>query len=517
MQSMHDSNTSAASTSMESNGKDLFAPRVHPINRIYCSVEENIPCYDILEWFPILYCQSVFKHLSAKDLLEASVVNTEWYKFVAERPQIKKLKLVTITEYESEWTEEATDILEMSKRQYENFEMDGISECYLKFLEGRAGSWKSVIIEASYDEDFDKWSNMFKIIEPTVEELDIHTRRVNPTKVTSKLKFPHLTSLTCKAFESNAYENFLHCQNLVKFHWEANDPNTVQEREFRSNFTPDVLTILRNNPCLKDITANDDVMAAGNSFRFKLQKLRVTGREGRGVPVNLFSFLKAHAQTLESLEILVELNRACLELILTGFPNLRKLSMDYFYNGRAVLRNRPLPMNTTITTFELTDALYGNRKCYGVLIKALQNLKHFKSDLIDCLLLVNVAQNAPTMEIIETGWFDLAYLPEEEIFPNIKEFKAETFNEFMREPTAENKFAALVAKEMRNHPEIEFYEGDSSDSNTRNADTDSEEDLDSEDGSDPGLVAAYVGHAPSNSGDSSDNFAVTHSDSDASF
>lgn len=74
---------------------------------------ENIS-YDILDWFPILYCQDVFKFLDGKDIIQASAVNKEWNKLASERQQVEKLKLVI----DGFTTRDKAIILKNSKRNY---------------------------------------------------------------------------------------------------------------------------------------------------------------------------------------------------------------------------------------------------------------------------------------------------------------------------------------------------------------------------------------------------------------
>lgn len=381
---------------------------------------------------------------------------------------MKKLKLVfspyksngndESSEEKRTMTDEEINIFKKSKRKYENIEFDAISfgdeKFYLEFLAERAGSWKYVEIYDRHPEP-NTWSEFFKIIEPSVEELGILTSSESQlTEYGSKLTFPRLKSLNCQARSLlSIYKFFVGCTSLTKFHWDLEERSDSTQ----SNFTPDVLTIMRNNQKLKDIHADNNVMSTEHSFKFQLQKLVVTDASVSDPPPNLCSFLKTHAQTLESLDTRDRcFNLSCLELILTGMPSLTSLTMETFYTDETVLKERPLPMNTTITTLELTYARFGSRTAFENLIKALSALKHFKTDYIDNKLMFALSRSAPDLETFETEHFYASRLPEGDIFPNIKKFKADYFDGVMREPTGEHKFAAMVAKEMKMHPEIEF-------------------------------------------------------------
>lgn len=357
---------------------------------------------------------------------------------------------------------ENRDILMQSKRKYQNIVLRNVSfvdsEFYLEFLAARAGSWKSVQIDGCKLKNIDTMSEILKITESAVEELLIDNCYCpcvqidglyfvdHPTlNVTPELSFPRLKFLRCDFLTgSNMFRHFVHCTGLTKFHFGNLD----------SRFTPNVLTILSNNHELKDLQTDSDVIAAGHSFGFKLQKLRVDSSNATVAHESLLPFLEAHAQTLDSLELHVHPNKACLDLILGGMPKLTSFSMNFFDVNEAELNEgQPLPLNTTITTFKMGDISDGNRKYYETLIGAMRGFKQFKASVIDDELLLFLAQSVPALETMETVISFVTRLPEEEIFPNIQKFQAKSFNGGMPEPTFKYKFALLMAAEMRERPE----------------------------------------------------------------
>lgn len=446
---------SPTAAAMENDGKDLIESRIHLMNQT--NFQFTGISYDILEWFPKL-CEYIFQHLSGKDLIQASAVNKEWYKLVAESKQMKKLTLVL--EYGNDegktLNDEAKDILKKSKRKYENIKLYcySLKRCsfYKDFLAGKAGPWKSVTMVDSYW-NYDP-SELLKIIEPTVEELSFAVPRYQETflmKVTSELTFPRLKTLVCDSFKFNIFKYFDRCTSLVKFHWDT--------KEFESKTTPDILTILHNNHDLKDIHARTDMLPLEHSFKFKLQKLRMGGRHAAFASENLLLamqelnvFLATQAQTLESLEIDVYVKIPCFELILGSMPRLTSLSIHpWEYDREFDYKQLTLPVNTTIVSLELKGTQNDPRN--QTLIRALPSLKHFKCFEIDSMMLKFLAKEVPGVESIQTDEFYVWSLPGEEIFPNIKKFKAVSLNEDMDEPTGDYKFAAMVKKDLKVYKE----------------------------------------------------------------
>lgn len=114
-----------------------------------------------------------------------------------------------------------------------------------------------------------------------------------------------------------------------------------------------------------------------------------------------------------------------------------------------------VPMNKTITSLELTDTSHEHFLPtvvqFQTLIKALQSLKHYKCSELTEQTLLSLSRDVPALKSLETYVFDLTRFPEGNFFPNIGKFKAEFYHRDMPEPTQENKFAALVAEDMRSH------------------------------------------------------------------
>lgn len=142
-------------------------------------------------------------------------------------------------------------------------------------------------------------------------------------------------------------------------------------------------------------------------------------------------------------------------LLILNIPRL--LSLCASLVGEAIFDGmEALPVNTTITSLEVevnhlrkNDSGEVEEIPLQALFAALPNLKCFKSNKISNQTLLALAQYAPGLEIMETKNFDATRLPEGDIFPNIKKFKANSFTKDMQDPTVENNFATLVAKEMK--------------------------------------------------------------------
>lgn len=184
-----------------------------------------------------------------------------------------------------------------------------------------------------------------------------------------------------------------------------------------------------------------------SKFKFKLQKLSLDDLAPSAVGrLNLFFFLKTQAQTLESLEISWQPSPGYLQLIL-NMPRLSWLKTQIFEVDEAISSGRvTLPVNTTITSLELNQTnCHPEPIPYQILLRALRNLKHFKSENITDELFTALARDAPGLESIETFRFSVTRLPEGDIFPNIKDFKVKGgFVENSPLPTGHNNFAVLA-------------------------------------------------------------------------
>lgn len=374
--------------------------------KIEAQMEIDGPSYDIFEWFPILVCQNVFKYLNGKDIIQASEVNTEWYKLSTEDQQVKKLKLKIEVRNQSNLNREAIAIVKSSKRNYQNIELYKLwytdSKDWRKIrhvLAARKGSWKSVNLYCKQSYTRDMFIDLFRTIESSVEELSI--KRIpfeeDPAGIAdSTWTFPRLKTLYCFDWERDLLECFARCTSLVKFCCPSISDATRQ----------DVLTLLHNSRNLKELilTYPDEELFA-QTFQFKLKKLLI-GRvcfEMTDSP-NFFNFLEPHAETLELLELPVEIKQESLELIL-NMPRLSSLSVHCIPSFNC---SQTMPVNTSI--------------------------KHFKCYELDDGMLHYLAQTIPAVESLEVKFLIFTA-------PNIKKVIHVASN--FQEPAGSN-FATLV-------------------------------------------------------------------------
>lgn len=417
--------------------------------------EDFVVSYDILDWFPILYCKNVFKYLDVKDIIQASAVNKEWNKLAAESAQVNDIKLIFDNISKPSLIEEAVRILKNSPRNYQKIEFKRTSTrasgLLLEILADRAGSWKSVSLKQCGGFEQDKTCQIFlQIIEPSVEELFISQmqrtiRGRSTVNVDSQFTFPHLKVLRWTL----DFKYFTHCKNLVEI--------SGSSFRGRSEENQDQLRVLLNNHNLKDLSVLTDGTLFEHSFEFELQKLRIYDHLGHLYSVrvleNFHSFLETQSQTLEALKINTKLNQACMELILGRMPRLTSLEVgngDRRHNWPILTWGQALPLNTTVTHLSLQGRLGDcERAPFEILIRALPSLKHFCCQHLDDETFSQLVSEVPALESLEIGTCEVSRFPDGNIFPSIKSFKAFHFSNHLVEPTGENNFAVLVRKEMR--------------------------------------------------------------------
>lgn len=395
-------------------------------------MEENTGVsFDILEWFPISFCENVFKHLSGKEVLEASVVNKEWCKFAAEKKQMKKVKLVVHNGNTSE-------ILRNSTRHYLNVEFRNVGPF-------------SVAIPSWPDQQ--KCNEILEMIDPFVEELWFSLEGWTDS-ANFRWTFPRLKSLNFNGRKSNLLKTFGQCRNLEKFKW------STAELE-RDNH--EIATFLMYNKNLKEL-GGPIYSLAEYPFELKLQKLAIehlrSSPETARSMEKLCMFLESQAQSLESIEIRAKIDQACLELILTRMPRLSSLTVVFSQIREAVSGLKlAFPINTSVTSLYLSygdpilsillnQPRYTQQTLIDTLIRGLTSLKHLKYPKISDFDLLFLSQEVTGLESIETKEFNVLRLPRENIFPNMKRFKADSFNEDIEVPSSETNFAALVSTEL---------------------------------------------------------------------
>lgn len=409
---------------------------------------ENVS-FDILEWFPILYCQEVFKYLKAKDVLEASAVNKEWYKFTGENQQMRKVKIDINYMNQQEFTGEAMDMMRNSKRTYQHIKLqlatDEQMTFFADFIANRAGSLKSIHFTLKEMGDQEMWHQILQAIEPTIEKFSIFLispPASNSLKVNLDWTFPNLKYLHCSS--SRLLKFFLRCTSLITFKWET------PKYKFERDATENILTLLRNNHKVREMQALTDgkLIEHAPEFKFRLKSLIFSISRGVETTAHLFSFLELHAPTLETLTVREIPNNECLELILTGMPRLTSLKTSV--TQAISKRQHVFPVNTTITDLEIRScSIIFEYSTFDTFIRALPGLKHLNWPYIGNEHLLLLARHLPALESLATGAFYAPELPDGNILPNIKKFSANGFSKHLQEPTGETKFVELVAEAFR--------------------------------------------------------------------
>lgn len=371
-----------------------------------------------------------------------STVKQKWNEFVGERPQVRNFKL-KIDETSQKLTDEAKEILLNSKRKYQAIEIK-LSEDNLKFfvslLAMGSGLWKVVYIQTCGPISQDMWPEILKIVEPSVTTLKVidDCCPAIPSKSESIFTFPLLKYLVCVAgFNNNVSKYFYRVTSLVNFCF-CLPPVTAA--------TLDVLTILCNNKNLRELRATTHHGAFYQyllEIKLKLQKLVVIRPDNVESMRHLASFLKTQAETLESLEIPMELDQTFLEIIL-GMPKLKSLK---FFSISGEIHD--LPVNLTITSFEAQDGITKEHIAYQTLLKAMRNLKHLKCSEINDEMFLFLALDISHLKSIDVNFFNVGHVYDRKFFPNIEDFRARKFRRNLQEPTGQHSFANMVRREMR--------------------------------------------------------------------
>lgn len=421
--------------------------------------------YDILEWFPVLYCREVFSYLSLKDLLQASHVNKQWYEITAESHQFEKLTLHFDNRSEEFMTEENIGILRSSKRKYQNvwilLSLFWDIPSFPEFLEEKAGSWKKLSLSGGHSNRSAEWERrednfeyrelylkLIEIIEPSIEELSIGTLEYKelPDEVRSHWTFPHLKSLHFFRLPYNFYKFFGRCTTLEKLRW---SPSGLEV----ANVTPDVKALLRNSRNLKSMIitwGGTDFLKQSSEFTFKLNHFEFEQHGGPELAEDLHAFLETQAESLETLTIKSRFNCDCFNVILSGMPRLHSLSTKFCMIEPAISSlQQPLPVNTTITSLELGYGSARNETTIETFLSALPNLKHLRLPEVDDHTLLVASRLVPNLESLQTPWYHVSNYPEGDIFPNIKSISAGYGDS--PEPTGTGSFKALVTSQMREY------------------------------------------------------------------
>lgn len=421
------------------------------MNVLIYSYTGNAANFDIFEWFPMLLCQYVFQHFDGKELIEISTVTKKWNKLVGERKQAGKLKLVIAEDKRPNLTSEHKEVLKNSCRKYQHIEIcifqDDL-EFLFDLLAKGAGLWKSVNISTYARLLRNAWPEILDIIEPTVEELTIadwYRSSSETSSVAAGLTFPCLKFLEVDVSNLNVFKYFVRVSSLSTFRCE------LPAREI-PEATSGMRDLLCNNRNLKELCAIVPDGAClehlNREIKFKLRKLSVEYPEGVNSAHIFHVFLRAHVETLETLNIYVQLSQPLLQLILR-MPRLKSLTIG---SSLPEILAEDIPEfrdNTTIEFLELKNKIkVRERNAHQKLIRTMSSLKHLKYNTIDNELLSFLVKHAPALESLRTNYFSVSSLPAANVFPKLEVFEA-VFIDNLKELTVDHKFAQMVKSQMQ--------------------------------------------------------------------
>lgn len=416
--------------------------------------------FDFIEWFPYEVCRDVFRHLSVKDMLKASLVSSSWYNFIATSPDcMKKMKLNFSYDTSQLLTSTMKRILKESPRRYENVKFSGHSSIIsdvTEILESRKGTWKKVEITRL---TFSTSSDCLKIlvaIEPNVEELKMEivlVESVNEEEAPRTMRFPKLKILKGKYIHVSVYCMALSCATLEEFDFSVvnHSPKSI---EVTSN-------MLRRNKNLKSLTVSCDFLstlfseniAPNIQFRLKSFDAQVIYNFTDTHKLHLKLFLESQMQYLETLSLGYWMGQQVLQMIF-HMPKLNKLIFKGFHGGGTATDWKEIKFhkNHTVETLHLNE-WNSQADFLKTFFLALPNLKHLKLLSITDESLACIATAFPNLETLRSDLFEVSSIPEPTVLTKLKAFSAHSFKHKLQHENEDyGHFARLVANRIKDTP-----------------------------------------------------------------
>lgn len=434
---------------------------------------------DPMKALPRKVKDKIFSYLKGDDLLRCSLVNKDWNQFVSKSSEcMDKIRIFICEPYQAMmWKFSVFDANNMLQngREYKHialFITRSISIDHLFLL--ASFMWKSLKL---YDHMFKseiELINFMGLIEPTIEDLDLHTVKIFSSKrkdiVQPNFLFPKLKSLRISKsstyFFSEIFRN-VHTLGRLEIETEVScvqDPRrTVTAERVRS-----IQLMLLNNSGIRNLSLFLDQKDFNYMFiderflaliRFHLESLKVkkfrlhvVGFETNILQVNNFGkFLLSHKNSMRSLHLLDWMGNSLLEKIINSLDLLKELTLEnlQFY-GRFddSIANLNLFKNESIETLSINAKQSKCDELIKAILKTVPNLKNLNIGTVNQKIFETVIEKISNVERITVDIFIPYYIPEGEVLKCLKEIKikiryADNIKDMLRDFTDFTNFEAV--------------------------------------------------------------------------
>lgn len=391
--------------------------------------------YNILDWFNEDICEDIFRYCDSKDFLQASLVTTGWYDFIAKsKVCMKKIKLVFSYKTSKTLTHEMKEILKKSRRQYENVNLmhqtavpRGLDEILM--VPGR--KWKRLFMLRLNFPATAECIDFLSIFEETIEELrmdKVYIDSIYYSGEKKNLTFPKLKYLESKYIQTLLYyQAFANCTALKEFHITSGDQSWASmqalQKMFRGNRDLKKLSIITHIfTQFFNEDFSDDII-----FKLKSLEARDIYNLSDSHKQNFKMFLKKQLLTLETLNLGdwmgMEIVHMCFHM-----PKLNTFVFKGFHNAEAPVNWKEVEFHQSksLKTLHLIET-NGQVDIVQAFLKATPNVTHLKVYTVKNETLKIVSSLLPNLQILETDLFEATRISDRNLFPNLKTFSAKAF------------------------------------------------------------------------------------------
>jgi hypothetical protein len=355
----------------------------------------------------------IFSFLSAKEILNCTMVNSEWNdKIRTSRQTMSKFYLSLRCDWMT-FSDEDKELL-MYNSKYSNILIsDGHDSFpFIYDIMSASYNWKSIKIYCTSFESTTNLVKLFKTFESTVENLVMHEVGVYNEDSEVEFNMKKLKSLTIAYVDTKISSSILqNCSNLESLTLGSSEKSGLK------NFTD----ALQRCKKLKNLYVGPHWFSvlfetAKALYDFRLEDLSVNNpyyqqAEDSELLSNFFKFLEMQSNTLKKLNI-----DGCFGTDITKRV-MKMVKLEEFVTS---LQHWPLDdvfQNLTVTTLDIAASAYYNRSIPQI-IKSVPNLKRLRLRSIDQALAELIAKNLKHLKKISLVHTQDKFI--NEILPNIE-------------------------------------------------------------------------------------------------
>lgn len=409
---------------------------------------------DPIQFLPHEITDNVLQHFSGNELIALTKVSPLWEEIISSTLHtMKKIKVSIAWEDDVNFTKDHKKAFMRSLRKYQHIDIlyhPVTVRSVCEILAAPRSSWRTVHLKRISFISLDEFAKLLKIIEPTIENLNIEGiyigPSIRPVNIVG-LSFPELKLLQITHCQHVLFhEAFSNCRNLKTLVTDS-FPSTSMIASIKQILQNNYLDTLLVSSSVFSMLFAEDI---SQTIKFKLKSFTVSERFGISSNVatiskNFLHFLESQMKSLELIKINRWLGLSNLKAMFC-MPKLKFLTISALEDAvtNVEWQNLRLHRNVSIERlcFEDFNMDYSIMKTF---IDATPNLASLTMHSMDQQMMEYLSTNASKLTSLSLRTLEATNFDDQNVLSTLTHFKIDVVHADMEDALE------AIAMDQRNH------------------------------------------------------------------